>query len=100
MKRLPWLGVMAVLAMCASSAFAAARTAQGVENRIIVAFKLGTPAAEQRQIAAANGLTVLDEIPSLAGLLVETPMSGSSGSKARPRRSTRRRSRSSPPSRR
>lgn len=73
MKRRLGLAVLMGLMMCAPRAFAAARTAQGIENRIIVAFKLGTPAAEQRQIAAANGLSVLDEIPAMAVLLVEAP---------------------------
>ncbi len=73
MKRRAWLGAVAGIILCAPQAFAVARTAQGIENRIIVAFKLGTPAAEQRQIAAANGLSVIDEIPSLAVLLVEAP---------------------------
>jgi len=72
-----------LLLLCAPSAFAAARTAQGVENRIIVAFKLGTPAAEQKQIAASQGLTVLDEIPSLAVLLVEAPAGLSAQSRTR-----------------
>jgi len=82
MKRLVWL-ILAVVMTCAPRAFAAARTAQGVENRIIVAFQLGTPAAEQRQIAAANGLTVLDEIPAMAVLLVEAPAGLSAQSVAR-----------------
>lgn len=74
---------MTVLALCAPSALALARTAKGVENRIIVAFKVGTPAAEQKQIAAANGLVVVDEIPSLAVLLVEAPAGLSAQSRAR-----------------
>ncbi|MBI4061950.1 MAG: S8 family peptidase [Elusimicrobia bacterium] len=72
MKRLLWLPVLMGLAVCAPRAFAAL-TERGVENRIIVAFKLGTPAAEQRQIVAAHGLQVVDEIPSLAVLLVQAP---------------------------
>jgi subtilisin family serine protease len=83
MKRRLGLAVLMGLMMCAPRAFAAARTAQGIENRIVVAFKLGTPAAEQRQIAAANGLTVLDEIPSLAVLLVEAPAGLSAQSRTR-----------------
>ena len=83
MKRRLVLAVLMGLMMCAPQAFAAARTAQGVENRIIVAFKLGTPAAEQRQIATANGLTVIDEIPSLAVLLVSAPAGLSAQSRAR-----------------
>ncbi len=60
------------LIACTPRAFAAS-TQRGIEDRIIVAFKLGTPAAEQRQIAAAQGLAVVDEIPSLAVLLVKSP---------------------------
>ncbi len=83
MKRRAWLGAVAGIILCAPQAFALARTEQGVENRIIVAFKLGTPAAEQRQIAAANGLAVVDEIPSLAVLLVEAPAGLSAQSRTR-----------------
>ncbi len=82
MKRLMWLPLLMVLTVCAPRAFAA-RSEQGVENRIIVAFKLDTPAAEQRQIAAANGLTVIDEIPSLAVLLVSAPSGLANSSRAR-----------------
>lgn len=58
--------------MCAPHAFAA-RTEKSVENSIIVAFKLGTPVAEQKQIVAAEGLLVIDEIPAMAVLLVKAP---------------------------
>ncbi|MEQ1919381.1 MAG: S8 family peptidase, partial [Elusimicrobiota bacterium] len=72
MNRLRLLPVLAGLLMCATHAFAA-RTERSVENSIIVAFKLGTPEAEQKQIAAAEGLTVIDEIPAMAVLLVKAP---------------------------
>lgn len=72
MKRLRLLLVLAGLLMCAPNAFAA-RTEKSVENSIIVAFKLGTPVAEQMRIAAAEGLTVIDEIPAMAVLLVKAP---------------------------
>ncbi len=72
MKRLMWLPVLAALMMCAPHAFAAL-SELGVENRIIVAFKLGTSVAEQEQIVKAQGLAILDGIPSLAVLLVEAP---------------------------
>lgn len=77
MKRLLWLPALMGLMLCAPRAFAAL-TEQGVEDRIIVAFKLGTPAAEQKKIAAAQGLEVIGEIPSLAVLLVKAP-SGAAG---------------------
>jgi len=83
MNRRAWLGAVAGIILCAPQAFAVARTEQGIENRIIVAFKLGTPAAEQRQIAAANGLAVVDEIPSLAVLLVSAPAGLSAQSRTR-----------------
>ena len=72
MKRLRLMPVLVGLLMCASHAFAAL-SELGVENRIIVAFKLGTSAAEQKQIVTAQGLAILDGIPSLAVLLVEAP---------------------------
>lgn len=81
MKRL-LLPVLAGLLICAPRAFAA-RTEKSVENSIIVAFKLGTPDAEQKQIAAAEGLVVVDEIPSLAVLLVKAPSGLAARARAR-----------------
>ncbi len=72
MKHLRWLSLLVGLLICAPRAFAAL-TEQGVENRIIVAFKLGTPIVEQKKIVTAQGLEIIDSIPSLAVLLVKAP---------------------------
>jgi len=72
MIRRTLLAALAVITLCAPRALAA-RSEKGIENRIIVAFKLGTPADEQRRIVEAQGLEVVDAIPSLAVLLVNAP---------------------------
>ncbi len=81
MKRLLILPVL--LALTFAPRAYAALSEMGVEDRIIVAFKAGTSPAEQRKIAAANGLQVVDQIPSLAVLLVKAPSGLAAGARAR-----------------
>ena len=76
------LPVLMALTMFAPCAFAAL-SEMGVEDRIIVAFKAGTPLAEQKEIAAVNGLQVIDEIPALAVLLVKAPSGLAAGARMR-----------------
>lgn len=66
-----WLWVLA-LAFTQAPGFAeAALTAQGVEDRLIIAYRDGVPQSEQQRLAEAQGLKVVGEIPSLRFLLVQ-----------------------------
>jgi subtilisin len=82
MKRLSLLPVLLALTLLAPRAFAALSQA-GVEDRIIVVFKADTPLAGQMQIAADNGLQVLDQIPALSALLVKAPTGLAAGARKR-----------------
>ncbi len=64
-----------VLLVSASALPAAAKgfTAQGAEERLIVAFQEGVSADQQRQVAEEKGLEVLDSIPEMRVLLVRAP---------------------------
>ncbi len=73
MKRLLCLPVLVGLAIVFVPRAFAVLSQEGVEDRIIVAFKAGTAPAEQQQVVSAHGLEVLAEIPALAVLLVKAP---------------------------
>ena len=66
-----WLWVMAFAFAQAPGVAEAALTAQGAEDRLIIAYRDGVPQADQRRLAEAQGLKVVDEIPSLRFLLVQ-----------------------------
>lgn len=46
-------------------------SAQGVEDRLIIAFKPGMSVAEQRRLLESQGLLVVDEIPALRAFLAQ-----------------------------
>jgi subtilisin len=66
--------LIALLALAAPKVRAAAAvSALEAKNRLIVAFKPGLTDQQQKQFAQAQGLNVVDSIPSLRVLLVEAP---------------------------
>ncbi len=72
MKRL-LLPALLGLAGLAPLAGALEMTEAATKNRIIVAFKPGTPEADRLGTIKAGGLTVVAEIPSIPAMLVEAP---------------------------
>lgn len=46
-------------------------SAQGVEDRLIIAFKSGVSVAEQRKVIESQGLLIVDEIPALRAFLAQ-----------------------------
>ncbi|MBI4376744.1 MAG: S8 family peptidase [Elusimicrobia bacterium] len=70
-----WLWIFALALALGSPARAqyAALTAQGAEDRLIVAFQSGISTLDQRQIVDTEGLKVLREIPALKVILIEAP---------------------------
>jgi len=67
-----------LLALAAPQARAATFSAEQAADRLIVAFKPGLTDQQQKQFVEAQGLTVIDSIPGLRVLLVQTPKGRSS----------------------
>ena len=68
-----WLWLVLVFLVPAVQAEGFKMTAVGAENRLIIGYRDGVSQAQQKQIAEAQGLEVLDSIPSLRILLVRAP---------------------------